>query len=253
MIIKKILKFFLNWQVALAIVFLFLSFLGYLVHYLIFRDLHHIFLYLVGDIAFIFVELLFVAIIFHRLLELRDKKNILKKLNMVIGTFYSEVGQVLLRNISSFDKNSEIIAKQLEVKEDWNKKEFFSISKKLKKYDCQIDPKRADLEELKKILIEKRQFLLGLLENQNLLEHESFTNLLWAVFHLAEELTARKNLKSLTENDAKHLANDIKRAYLLVIQEWLSYMSHLKVDYPYLFSFAIRTNPFNDKASVEIK
>jgi len=31
--------------------------------------------------------------------------------------------------------------------------------------------------------------LLGLLGNPNLLEHDSFTDLLWAVFHLMEELS----------------------------------------------------------------
>ncbi len=251
--IKKIMKFLFNWQVVLAVVFLFLSFLGYFIHYLIFRDLHHIFVYLIGDISFIFVELLLVAIIFHRLLELRDKKNILKKLNMVIGTFYSEVGQVLLKSMANFDKKSEFIAQQLVVNDNWSKREFLALRKRLKKYDCEMDPKKADLEKLKNFLVEKREFLLRLLENPNLLEHENFSTLLWAVFHLTEELAARKNIKNLSDNDAKHLSNDIKRAYLLIISEWLSYMAHLKSDYPYLFSFAIRTNPFDDKASVEIK
>jgi len=102
-------------------------------------------------------------------------------------------------------------------------------------------------------LKEKRQFLLNLLENPNLLEHESFTNLLWAVFHLTEELTLRGSLNGLQKTDCKHLAGDMKRAYHLLILEWLDYMKHLKVNYPYLFSLAVRTNPFDANASVEVR
>jgi hypothetical protein len=43
------------------------------------------------------------------------------------------------------------------------------------------------------ILLSKRDFLVALMENPNLLEHESFTDLLWAVFHLVEELAVRLN------------------------------------------------------------
>jgi hypothetical protein len=35
--------------------------------------------------------------------------------------------------------------------------------------------------------------------------------------------------------------------------EWVEYMKHLKNEYPYLFSFAMRTNPFDDKATIEVK
>jgi len=127
------------------------------------------------------------------------------------------------------------------------------ICKNVENHTYNIDSKRGDLENVKNFLKEKRQFLLNLLENPNLLEHESFTNLLWAVFHLTEELTLRKSLNELPETDYQHLEGDMKRAYHLLIIEWLNYMKHLKIDYPYLFSLAVRTNPFDENASVEVK
>ena len=51
----------------------------------------------------------------------------------------------------------------------------------------------------------------------------------------------------------EHLVGDIKRLYSLLICEWLDYMRHLKDHYPYLFSLAIRTNPFDEKASIAVK
>ncbi len=95
--------------------------------------------------------------------------------------------------------------------------------------------------------------MLILLENPNLLEHDDFTDLLWAVFHLTEELLKRDNLENLTAADYEHLSLDIERAYSRLVKEWLHYMQHLLENYPYLFSLAIRTNPFDKDASVEIK
>jgi hypothetical protein len=107
----------------------------------------------------------------------------------------------------------------------------------------------VDLDGLQKFLAEKIDFLLRLLENPMLLEHESFTDLLWAVFHLTEELGARGKLQALPQSDYEHLAGDMKRIYGLLVYEWLNYMEHLKSNFPYLFSLAMRTNPFDQEAS----
>jgi len=39
----------------------------------------------------------------------------------------------------------------------------------------------------------------------------------------------------------------------MYIFEWLQYMEHLLNNYPYLFSLAIRINPFDPDADVEFK
>lgn len=56
-------------------------------HYFIFRDAHHIFIYLIGDIAFVFLEVLLVTLVLHQLLHYKEKKSMLNKLDMVIGYF----------------------------------------------------------------------------------------------------------------------------------------------------------------------
>jgi hypothetical protein len=94
--------------------------------------------------------------------------------------------------------------------------------------------------------------MLDLLGNPSLLEHDEFTDLLWAVSHLTEELGARRSLTGLSAADLEHLSGDIKRAYGLLLREWVVYMRHLKEDYPYLFSLAVRMNPLNAEARAEI-
>jgi hypothetical protein len=208
---------------------------------------------ILDNIGFAFFEVFLVTLIIHRLLSFREKKTLLRKLNMVIGTFFIEVGTELMQMCSKFDPGSGDIAKKLASTKNMSDKEFGDISRDLRKHNAEIDYGSGDIEALKTFLTAKRGFLLSLLENPNLLEHDSFTNLLWATFHLADELSRRKDLKSLTEVDRQHIAKDINRAYSSIIGEWLAYMKHLKNDYPYLFSLAMRTNPFDDTASVELK
>ena len=242
-----------NWQVYLGLLLVSLSVFIYFIHYLIFRDVHHIFIYLLGDVAFVFFEVLLVTMVLHQLLHYREKKALFKKLNMVIGAFFNEVGTELLGFITSFDPDVSKITNKIVVTNDWSKKDFAKTSKDLKAHDYSVDIKRASMEDLKTFLVKRRQFLLNLIENPSLLENESFTNLLLAIFHLTEELVHRKDLKSLSQIDYQHLAGDIERAYRSLILEWLAYMEHLKNNYPYLFSLAMRTNPFDKMASVEIK
>ncbi len=239
----------LNWQVVLGTSLVILSAIIYLIHFFIFRDAHHIFIYLLGDIAFVPVEVLLVTLIIYRLLTHREKRAILEKLNMVIGAFFSEVGTKLLSYFSDFDPQAEKIQKELIVTADWPDRKFFETANRLKRYDYQAAPKGDDLEALKRFLMTRMDFLLRLLENPNLLEHDSFTQLLWGVFHLAEELANRKDFRELPDSDIQHLLGDIKRAYGRLVSEWLDYMHHLKRHYPYLFSLAVRTNPFNPSAS----
>jgi len=81
----------------------------YLSHYLIFRDPHHIFIFTIGDIAFVPIEVLLVTLVIHRLLSEREKRSKLEKLNMVIGAFFSEVGTELLTYFPDFDPKLEEI------------------------------------------------------------------------------------------------------------------------------------------------
>jgi hypothetical protein len=236
-----------DWKVSLGIILLVLSALCYSIHYLIFRDAEHIFKYMLGDIAFVFIEVLMVTLLIHRVLEVREKKGRLQKLNMVIGVFFSEVGTPLLKFMAVSDKGINSMRESIAQTADSDKLEI--IEKALSSNRTPLDVGEEHLARLKTELTQKRDFLLRLLENQNLLEHESFTDTLWAVFHLTEELVARASIDSLPDKDLMHLGGDATRAYRALSREWLAYMKHLKSSYPYLYSLALRTDPFDPKAS----
>jgi len=238
-----------NWQLKLGTILVVLSAVVYLLHFLVFRDVHHIMIYLVGDIAFVFLEVLMVTVVIHELLNRREKRQRLEKMNMVIGAFFSEVGTELLRKLSDWDLDLGDVRTRLKVTTLWTEEQFDTVERSMKDYTFHISPDQFDPLQLRDFLGNKLEFLLRLMENPNLLEHETFTDLLLAVFHLSEELVARKDLAEMQATDRVHLAGDVNRVYGQLTERWLDYMKYLRSNYPYLFSLAVRTNPFDETAS----
>ena len=244
---------FAQWQLLFGLALVVLSALLYAIQYAIFQTPNSIAFYFFQDLAFLPIEVLLVTLILHSLLNLHEKRERLKKMNMVIGAFFSEVGTGLIERLSAFIPDFPEAGKPLRVQVGWTPKRFTEAASNIRGRTYVIDSRRGDLSGIKRFLVEERAFLLRLLENPNLLEHDSFTDLLWAVFHLSDELDHRNDLALLPETDFDHLSGDMKRAFTLLILEWLAYMRYLKTDYPYLFSLAVRMNPFDPDASVIIR
>jgi len=241
----------LSWTVKLGIGLLLTSVVLFAIHLAIFQDFHHIAIYTLHDIAFLPVEVLIVTMIIHSLLERRARQEMMNKLNMVIGAFFSEVGSELLRRISELDEEVEVREYFL-VNGHWDAARYQAAKKAATDYDFGIKASREDLAALSAFLDEKRGFLLGMLQNPSLLEHESFTEAMWGVFHLNDELSRRRDFVELLASDVRHLSGDVERAYRVLALEWLDYVQHLQKDYPYLFSLAVRTNPLNSGSSVAV-
>jgi hypothetical protein len=163
------------------------------------------------------------------------------------------VGTKLIRLSVDYDPDFDEVRKGLIITEKWTHQKFLEVSAHLRQAPYRVAAEKVNWNQLADFLIGKRDFLVRLLENPILLEHESFTDLLRAVFHLVEELSSREDFHTLPPTDTAHLGGDIKRVYILLVRQWLDYMEHLKNSYPYLFSLAMRTNPFDRKASVLVR
>lgn len=170
--------------------------------------------------------------VLNALLARREKQHVLRKLSIVIGAFFSEVGNHLLARCVAADPES------------WAKAER-TARELIHEHTCQVTPSASVLANLKSSLAAERGFMLGLLENPNLLERESFTDMLLAVVHLAGELGYRQRITDLPESDLGHLRGDLERAYRLLIVEWAGYAAHLKIHYPYMFLLILRTHPLH--------
>jgi hypothetical protein len=242
-----------TWYLIIAVVLLAISTIFYLLQISVFHNSRDTFFYMLQDLAFVPVNVLLVTLFLDRLLKKRAKQTLLNKMNMVIGVFFNDMGIELLKMLGMFAKDLNQINHGLQISQKWKDKDFNEVMKRFSIKADQLALENNKLIVLKNFLEQKKSGLLNMLANPNLLEHDTFTNLLWAVFHVADELHHRSDFTDLPKADLDHLKGDMLRAYVLVVSEWAAYMKHLKSDYPYLFSIAIRINPFNPEAEITVQ
>lgn len=236
-----------------GIILLAASVITYIVHLWLFQDLHHILIFLVGDIAFVPIEVLLVSLVIHGLLERRAIAERRDKMGMLIGAFFSTVGIDLLAILSRADPDLDRVRLGLRRETDWSPDDQGALRDLLVRGVRRVDPSLLDLEALQCLLAERQDFLLRMIENPALLEHESFSELMRAVFHLAEELDRRPVLDAVPDPDRAHLGVDADRVYPMLTSEWLDYLQYIGRHYPYLYSLALRTSPFDPGATVIVQ
>lgn len=229
-----------------------LSLTFYSIQILVFRDIKTTEFYFLQDIAFVPVNVFLVSVVLDQIISRREKQEKLRKINIVISAFFNEIGTPLIKFLAQYNLNFNDLKVQMCVKSDCTCEDFERALKVVENFDFIVDSSKMDLNFLKEFMDTHKMYILGMFENPNLLEHDAFTDMLWAVFHVLDELDSRDSLKGLPKSDMDHLSNDIKRALKLVITEWIYYMKHLKTEYPYLFSLAVRKNPFSDQSQVVI-
>ena len=240
---------FLIW---LVLVLLAISIGLYIVFSLIFGNMRATNENLASAAIFLPIQLIIVVVIVDRLIENRDKQIKLDKLNVVAGVFFSELGERMLTSFNCAARDRDRLFRALGIKASWTLKEFKAADAFSKGISNEINVHQVDLEAIKVLLQENRPFLVLLLENPTLLEHDGFTDMVLSILHLADELIARNSLNNLPKNDINHIEVDINRAYSSTVAEWLEYMRHIKSDYPFLYSLYVRIHPFQENPSAII-
>ena len=230
-----------------------LSAVLYILQLIVFHDSRDTAFYVLQDFAFLPLQIAIVTVVLGRYLKNREKTARLGKLNMVINAFFSEAGTELLIKLTEFNRNCDEIRPSLDVQFDWNERSFSRAINYLENADLIVECSTNGLESLKALLKSKRDFLIRMIENPNLLEHDKFTDMLLALFHITEELIARSEFDDENRTDMAHLSNDIKRALSTLLIQWVEHLQHLRSEYPYLYSLEVRRNPFCKDVSVTIR
>ncbi|KAF1083745.1 hypothetical protein SPSYN_03094 [Sporotomaculum syntrophicum] len=226
----------------IVLIFLLSSAGIYLFQFLFFHDPEHTFFLILQNLAFLPIQALVVTLLLNKFLNMAQKQQNLKKINVVTSAFFSELGTSILSMLSKLNENYDELCRAIDIPE-LNRKNMNTLKKSINEFNFKMDITPEHLASLGLVLIDKKSFMIGLLQNSNLLEHDSFTDMLWAVFHVADELQDR-NLQGLSQNDLEHLTSDILRAYRCLIIEWVDYMEYLRREYPYLYISAVRKSPF---------
>ena len=248
----------LSWKVKFSILMIILIIIIYGSNYLVLGDAEHIISYIWTHLGFIPVDILLVAFILDEIIEKKEKEAILEKLDMLMSTFFSEVGNDLISQLSAANKY-KASTENLKAIKNWDESDFDNKLAELKgaSLDFQVDipPEEREefLENLRTLLSGKREFIINMINNPNLLEKEEFTELINSILHLDEELEHRKDLTLVTDTDFGHLNGDMKRVYDKLVYEWVYYLKYLYKHYPYMIALVVRTNPFDSDADVYVK
>lgn len=248
----------LSWKLKFSILMVLLIIIIYGSNYLVLGDAEHIISYVWTHLGFIPVDILLVAFLLDEIIERKEKEAMLEKLDMLMSTFFSEVGNELINQLSTVNKYKASTENLKSIK-NWEDKDYENKLNELKSstvdfsaIDMGLEDREEFLENLRTLLVDKREFIINLINNPNLLEKEEFTGLINAILHLDEELEHRKDLALVSDSDFAHLNGDMQRVYSKLVYEWVYYLRYLNKQYPYMIALIIRTNPFDETASVYV-
>ncbi|MDO5849109.1 MAG: hypothetical protein Q4P18_06220 [Methanobrevibacter sp.] len=248
----------INWKIKFGIGLLIVSCLLYGFAFFFLNEPDKVFFYIVIDSAFVPIDILVVVLVIESIIEKKEKEAVLDKLDMILGVFFSEIGNNLLEMISRVNSDNGEIIKKLKNIDKWDDDDFKHAYKYLKTNGVSFTPEIPENEvqqfvrTLQHLLKGKRPFLIDLLENPNIIEKVSFSNLLLAMFHLDDELELRRDLDQVGTADFEHIIGDIDRVYCRLTYEWIKYLQFLNNHYPYMSSLTMRVNPFNPETNVYI-
>ena len=248
----------LSWKAKFSILMVILIIIIYGSNYLVLGDAEHIISYIWTHLGFIPVDILIVAFLLDEIIERKEKEAMLEKLDMLMSTFFSELGNDLIGQLSAVNKY-DADTQTLKSIKNWEEKDFDAKLDELKNasidFQADIAPEEREefLENLRTLLVGKREFIINLINNPNLLEKEEFTGLINAILHLDEELEHRTDLALVNDADFGHLNGDMQRVYNKLVYEWVYYLRYLYKHHPYMIALIIRTNPFDEDADVYIK
>ena len=228
----------MRWELKISIILIISSIGFYILSYMIFHDTTFIERYLLVQLGFLPISVLLVTIVLNSLMERRERQERLEKLNIVIGSFFAEIGKDLLRYLSKYDVEIDDVAIVLE------RNDLEMLKNVLLRRRYRINMERMNLYELRKFLLENKEFSINILDNPVIIEHETFTDLLWNLLHVTEELRRIINFERLEDDEYKDLKDDIERLYKILSYEWIKYVEFLKRDYPHIYQYELRTNPF---------
>ena len=108
-----------------------------------------------------------IANITEMILAKREIESMMKKLNMVIGVFFSELGLQLMALFAQSDREVDKIRSDLLVTAVWTDERFRTAINDLNKYDYSVEMELIDLAVMKDFICNKRDFWSGSLKIQS--------------------------------------------------------------------------------------
>lgn len=216
----------------------------YLLHYLIFRDLHHIGIFFLHELAGMPLEVILVSLFFDRIIEKTHEEENQSKLSIIETLFFNESGGNMLRYLSAFDPNFSLLSDILAVRMDWKSVDYQSAKIHLKDYPFHLDVEKVDFFGLHYHLDERKDYYRNILENPALTQSNEFTEMVMKIHLMWEELDCRTDLYNLDLHEKHYLGELLTEIYQELVEYWLdNAYNHSIHNRPRLHRM-IETSPF---------
>ena len=133
-----------------------LSIAIYFLQIVLFNDSRNTEFYFLQDMAFVPLQVLFVTLILDEILNMREKQLKVKKMNLIISTFYSELGITLVKSLSEFILNFDQLKSELNANTNWSNINSKKMRKTINNFKVIADSRKGNLESLKNYLIDQK-------------------------------------------------------------------------------------------------
>ncbi|MPQ43342.1 hypothetical protein [Clostridium tarantellae] len=223
----------------------------YYIHYLIFSNLYGTVSSIFFAVAFTPVQIILNILVIDKTVDQKEKIQHDKKINILVGTFFSEFGTDFLTDLVKGDDNIQKILPDNMVSKCLREECFENLKQLASSYEYVLNIEKINLVEIKEKLYNKNEFLIDLMTNAEVKEDQSFTDLLISLIHLNDEIKARYNDGKLEKYEIIHILYDMRIVYKKLTIEWINYMIKLKGTYKQLFVRAMITSPFDNRSKKE--
>jgi hypothetical protein len=202
-------------------------------------NLNYISNYFYLHLSFLPIHALVLGLILDELIQLREKIERRKRLNMFLGVFFRQMGMDIMLNLLLLVDNREELEERLLVGKHWKARHFRRARRELANLKLIMRPDRVALASLLDFLASRDQDIIEMTRNPLMLEFKGLYRCLLSLFHLIEETRFRGPVDTLSEGAVKHLAQDAGKTLILLSSRWLAYLEHLKGEHPVLFGFQV--------------
>ena len=216
----------------------------YVLHYLIFRDLHHIGIFFLHELAGMPLEVILVSLFFDKLIEKTHEEENQSKLSIIETLFFNESGGNMLRYLSSFDPNFSQLASILSVRMDWKSIDYQAARLHLKDYPFHLVVEKVDFFGLHYHLDERHAYYRNILENPALTQSSEFTELVMKIYLMWEELDCRTDLYNLDLHEKHYLGELLTEIYEELAVYWLDNAHNHSIHNRPRLHRVIETSPF---------
>ena len=216
----------------------------YVLHYLVFRDLHHIGIFFLHELAGMPLEVILVSLFFDKLIEKTHEEENKSKLSIIETLFFNESGGNMLRYLSSFDPNFQQLSAVLAVRMDWKSVDYQAARLHLKDYPFHLDVEKVDFFGLHYHLDERHAYYRNILENPALTQSNEFTELVMKIYLMWEELDCRTDLYNLDLHEKHYLGELLTEIYEELVVYWLDNAHNHSIHNRPRLHRVIETSPF---------